>query len=53
MSHSKVWQKEKKHLKEVISFHGLLWWLSGKEVAYNAGDASDEGSIPRSATSSR
>ena len=25
---------------------GLPWWLSGKESAYNAGDAGDMGSIP-------
>ena len=26
--------------------HGIPWWLSGKESAYNAGDAGDVGSIP-------
>ena len=28
-------------------WYGLLWWLSGKESACNAGDAGDSGLIPR------
>ena len=34
-------------------WYGLLWWLSGKESACNAGDAGDSGSIPRLGRSPR
>ena len=34
-------------LYECIHYHGLPWWLSGKEIACNAGDKGDPGLIPR------
>ena len=35
------------------TIHWLPWWLSGKESAWNAGDAGDVGLIPRPGRSPR
>ena len=35
----------------IVLASGLPWWRSGKESAYNAGEASDESLIPRSGRS--
>ena len=34
-----------------MAYHGLLWWLSGKEFSCNAGEEGDTGSIPVSGRS--
>ena len=47
---SKLWQQ---HLYNVVGYLeflvfplGLPWWVSGKELAWNAGAIGDAGSIP-------